>query len=260
MVNNRINISWLSRQFHSNPKLVKELETIAASMLTQRSIHSSDKDEPYPDNHVYATFEVNSEEKKRTFALTPNLVKTLFPQLAKNDILSQAQALSKKYPEHSLNNIILEVAGYEGDIPHEYLGSISRIIMTKPVHTLDCPNYKFDEKMILQALEYDQRHPVTRKPLKKEDLIHDETLRQKIEAFIQKFMLNITPSRNLNNKCKPPTRSPAAKHYSFYLDAFAPAPKEMTVSTFSCAMFSQSSPTSPEQHSSLPRPPKIRRV
>lgn len=69
-------------------------------------------------------------------------------------------------------------------VGHKFFCPISLDIMQFPVNTPD--GHTFENSHIVQWLNENSTNPLTREPLKKEDLTHNVKLREEIENFLQK--------------------------------------------------------------------------
>jgi len=76
------------------------------------------------------------------------------------------------------------------DIPDEFNCPISCCIMTNPVYSKNNPNSKFNFEHIKKWLENNKTDPLSRQPLKIEDLVPDEELSRKISAWLEEKCLH----------------------------------------------------------------------
>lgn len=70
------------------------------------------------------------------------------------------------------------------EIPEDFICGISREIMTNPVYDRRCPQQKFDLLVIKEWLKDHPSHPMTRQPLQLSELVYDEALKERINAFV----------------------------------------------------------------------------
>lgn len=70
------------------------------------------------------------------------------------------------------------------EIPEDFICGISREIMTNPVYDRGCPQQKFDLLVIREWLKDNPSHPMTRQPLQLSELVYDEALKERINAFV----------------------------------------------------------------------------
>lgn len=80
----------------------------------------------------------------------------------------------------------LENIGFTGDIPQEFICSISYNIMTHPVYDANFPKgCRFEYSFIIQELTLRHKNPYTTTSLDSNGLLTDSKLKDEIDAFVQ---------------------------------------------------------------------------
>jgi hypothetical protein len=86
-------------------------------------------------------------------------------------------------PLESLNAKRLE--GYSNlEIDDDFICKISFEIMTQPVYDPAFPEHKYDLPVIQHWLKEHDTNPTTRSPLSIENLVHDHSLKERIDQFV----------------------------------------------------------------------------
>lgn len=86
--------------------------------------------------------------------------------------------------EEGLNLLALRNKNYTGLIREEFICPLSRMIMDDPVYVRQHPEHRFERAWILAHLENHANNPLTRERLTPVDLIADDEMRTRIEAFV----------------------------------------------------------------------------
>lgn len=79
------------------------------------------------------------------------------------------------------------------EIPAEYLCNLMNIVMTTPVIVPGTPDVRFERAVIEHWIKSNHNHPLTRAPLKIEDLTVDTELQKAIETFLKRTDAALNP-------------------------------------------------------------------
>lgn len=77
-------------------------------------------------------------------------------------------------------------------IEDDFICGISREIMTNPVYDPNYPQQKYELLVIREWLKEHETNPYTRTPLLIENLIYDESLKDRIDQFVNEILTNST--------------------------------------------------------------------